>query len=94
MKIEKHPETAQATTLNAIFIYRQEWRGLVFVQTLVLAFSIDKNFLRFSHPSIPGMEKETTFQMEIFLINVTFPQKKGNLDLIFRDSPMCSFLKK
>ena len=33
MQAEEHPETAQATTLNAIFIYRQEWRGLVFVQT-------------------------------------------------------------
>lgn len=45
------------------------------VQIQVFAFSLNKSFQRFSHPSLPGT-REKSLQMEIYTINVIFSYKQ------------------
>lgn len=44
-------------------------QGKVAMQIKVIVFSIEKSFQRLSHPALPGTERDTSFQMEIFLLD-------------------------
>lgn len=53
-------------------------QGKVAMQIKVIVFSIEKSFQRLSHPALPGTERDTSFQMEIFLNRWKSVFPKGN----------------
>ena len=57
------------TQLGKIFRQSTVNKGMVVMKIWVSAFSISKSFYKFIHPFLPGLERETTLQIEIPLIN-------------------------